>query len=84
MSKAKRKPAEEARAHFSKLLNDAENGRATIITRHGRDVAVVVPIAAYARTARQQPLLDLQGTGRGLWGEDSAKTIRALKDEWER
>ena len=84
MSKPKRKPAEEARAHFSKLLNDAESGKATIITRHGRPVAVVVPIAEYTRTARQQSLLDLRGTGRGLWGEDSVQTIRALKDEWER
>jgi prevent-host-death family protein len=84
MSKPKRKPAEEARAQFSKLLNDAEKGKSTIITRHGRAVAVVVPMADYTRTTRQQPLLDLEGTGRGLWGEDSMQTIRALKDEWER
>jgi prevent-host-death family protein len=84
MSKPKRKPAEEARSHFSKLLNDAESGKATIITRHGRPVAVVVPIADYTPPARQQSLLDLRGTGRGLWGEDSMQTIRALKDEWER
>lgn len=84
MAKPKRRPAEEARAHFSKLLNDAEKGTATIITRHGRPVAAVVPIAEYTRTPRQQPLLDLQGTGRGLWGKDSVQTIRALKEEWER
>jgi prevent-host-death family protein len=84
MSKPKRKRAEEARAHFSKLLNDAENGKATIITRHGRPVAAVVPMDDYARTTRQESILDLRGTGRGLWGEDSRETIRALKDEWER
>jgi prevent-host-death family protein len=84
MSKIKRKGAEEARKQLPALLDDAEKGRSTIITRHGRDVAVVIPIADYARTARQQPLLDLEGTGRGLWGEDSMQTIRALKEEWER
>ena len=84
MSKIKRTGAEEARKQLPALLDDAEKGRSTIITRHGRDVAVVIPIADYARTARQQPLLELEGTGRGLWGEDSMQTIRALKEEWER
>ena len=28
------------------------------------------------------PLLDLAGTGRGLWGPDSAEYLRHLRDEW--
>jgi prevent-host-death family protein len=84
MAQPKRKRAEEARAQFSEVLNDAEKGRSTIITRHGHPVAVVVPMTEHTRTARQQPLLDLRGTGRGLWGKDSVQTIRALRDEWER
>jgi hypothetical protein len=29
-------------------------------------------------------LVSLKGSGRGLWGRDPAKTIDALRDEWER
>jgi hypothetical protein len=27
-------------------------------------------------------LLDLAGTGRGLWGHDSTEYLRRLRDEW--
>ena len=33
----------EARTHFSTLLDKAENGEITIITRHGKKVARLVP-----------------------------------------
>ena len=84
MSEIERKGAEEARKQLPALLDDAEKGRSTIITRHGRPVAVLVPIEEYEQNHRQLSILPLEGTGRGLWGEDSRETIRALKDEWER
>jgi prevent-host-death family protein len=34
----------DAKAKFSALIEAAEQGRATIITRHGRPAAVVVPV----------------------------------------
>ena len=79
-----RKGAEEARNQLPDLLDAAENGRSTIITRHGRPVAAIVPIDALKPAQEQQSLLPLEGTGRGLWGKNSTRTIRALKDEWER
>ena len=80
-----RKGAEEARNQLPDLLDAAENGRTTIITRHGRPVAALVPIDHLSATPKQQlSLLSLKGTGRGLWGKNSTKTIRALKAEWER
>lgn len=80
-----RKRAEEARAHLLELLDAAERGETTIITRHGKDVAAIVSIEAYERAAKQASLLPLAGTMRGYWGgKDSAKTIRELHDEWER
>ena len=79
-----RKRAEEARAHLPELLDAAERGETTIITRHGKDVAAVVSIEAYQRSAKQASLLPLAGTMRGYWGDDSSKTIRQLHDEWER
>ena len=77
-----RKDAEEARNQLPDLLDAAEKGQSTIITRHGRPVAALVPFEAYGATMRQQPLTPLQGTGRGLWGRDSARTVRKLRDEW--
>ena len=84
MGRVVRKGAEEARNQLPDLLAAAEEGRSTIITRHGRPVAALVPIEAYGSAGRQQPLLPLAGSGRGLWGKDSRRTLRKLRDEWDR
>jgi prevent-host-death family protein len=84
MSRIVHKGAEEARSQLPDLLAAAEKGRSTIITRHGRPVAALVPIDAYGSAVRQQPLLPLAGTGRGLWGKDSTRTVRKLREEWDR
>ena len=60
-----RKGAEEARNELPDLLAAAEKGQATIITRHGRPIAALVPISAYGSSVRQPPLLPLKGAGRG-------------------
>jgi prevent-host-death family protein len=79
-----RKGAEEARNQLPDLLEAAEKGRSTIITRHGRPVAALVPIEAYGAAIRQQPLMPVAGSGRGLWGKNSTRTLRQLRDEWSR
>lgn len=84
MSAVSRKGAEEARNQLPDLLDAAEKGRSTIITKHGRPVAALIPIEAYAATARQEPLTPVAGSGRGLWGRDSARTLRRLRGEWSR
>jgi prevent-host-death family protein len=84
MSTVSRKGAEEARNQLPALLKAAEQGRPTIITRHGRPVAALVPIEAYRSAVPQQPLLPAEGSGRGLWGKDIARTVRKLRDEWSR
>lgn len=75
--------AEQARQQLPAILAEAAAGRATIITRRGREVAAVVPIAA-ARLSKVMPLTTLAGTGRGLWGKRSTQTITRLRDEWNR
>lgn len=82
MKRARRKGAEEARNQFSDLLEAAESGDATIITRHGRAIAALVPLDQYESRDVQQSIVPLKGTGRGLWGGDSAATLRKLRDEW--
>lgn len=84
MAKSARRGAEEARNQLPDLLAAAENGRSTIITRHGRPVAAIVPMSDFTESNRQQPLLPLKGSGAGLWGKDSAHTLRKLRDEWNR
>ena len=84
MSKATRKGAEEARNQLPDLLSAAEKGHSTIITKHGRPVAALVPVEEYVTSGRQQTLVPLAGSGRGMWGADSGRTIGKLRDEWAR
>jgi prevent-host-death family protein len=89
INEAAAKGAEEARNTLPALLDLAEQGKSTVITRHGRPIAAVVPIALYeairrAQQPKQRSLLSLSGSGVGLWGEDSTRTIREMRDEWTR
>lgn len=84
MTKATRKGAEEARSQLPSLLENAEKGRATIITKHGRPVAALIPLQEYDARGHQQSLVPMEGSGRGFWGDDSTRTLRGLRDEWSR
>lgn len=84
---------EQARAQLPLIASEATAGYSSVITRHGKPVAVVVPIAQWEQAQQQAEaqractvpgLLALRGSGRGLWGEDSARTVADLRDEWER
>jgi prevent-host-death family protein len=75
---------EEARNRLPKLLDAAERGQTTLITRRGRPVAALIPMEDYIGGRGQKPLLSLAGTGRGLWGKSSAATLDRLRDEWSR
>jgi prevent-host-death family protein len=77
------KGSEEARNELPTLLEEAEGGRATIITRRGRPVAALVPLSQY-QAQGQQSLLNLEGTARGLWGKNSTGTLKKLRAEWDR
>ncbi len=80
----KQKGAEEARAKLPELLDAAERGESTIITKRGRPVAAIVSVEAYRKTEKQASLLPLAGTMKGYWGEDSTRFVGELRDEWER
>ncbi len=84
MSRSDRKGVEEARNQLPALLAEAEKGRTTVITRHGRSIAAIVPVERAPLARRQKSLAALAGSGRGLWGKDSRKTLRRLRDEWAR
>jgi prevent-host-death family protein len=82
-SKPISKGAEEARQQLPAILADAAAGRTTIITRHGRAVAAVIP-AADAMKTKPASLQALAGTGRGMWGKSSKKALIAIRNEWNR
>ena len=84
MAENLRRGAEQARTQLPELLTAAQCGQQTIITRHGRPVAVLAPISGSGAPNSQRSLLPLAGSGRGLYGGDSRPTLRDLRDEWER
>jgi prevent-host-death family protein len=77
-----RQSAEEVLERLPEVLDAAEKGHSTIITRRGRPVAVLAPVAALGAAIEQQPLTPWHGSGRGLWGKDSARTVRQLREEF--
>lgn len=84
MPKPLRRGAEEARNQLPELLSAAQRGRQTIITRHGRPVAMLTPVSAAGEASTQRSLLSLAGSARGLYGRDSRATVRRLRNEWNR
>jgi prevent-host-death family protein len=80
----KRKGVEAARKELPALLEEAQKGRSTIVTRHGRDIAAIVPVQQAQIRGRQKSILELAGSGKGLWGRNSTKTLRRLRGEWNR
>lgn len=83
VNKPQHRGAEEARNQLPHLLAEAEKGQATIITRHGRSVAALVPVDQLGG-GQERSLLDLAGSGKGLWGRDAGRAVRALREEWNR
>ena len=78
---------EQARIQLPMIVADAHAGVRSIITKHGKPYAAVVPVEDVQRSATEADLasgiLALQGTGRGLWGTDAGKAVSELRDEWD-
>ena len=86
MSPPKPYGLEQARAQLPHIASEAVAGYTSVITRHGKPVAVVLPVSAWeAQQQAQRPrisVLALKGTGRGLWPEGGAAAVNALRHEW--
>lgn len=74
--------AEEARTLLPDLIERAHRGERSVITKRGKPYAEVVPVGSDTRGKPRLPFLSLAGSGRGLWGHDSRKTLKRLRDEW--
>ena len=77
---------EQARIQLPSIIANAHSGVASVITRHGRPYAAVVPLKNLekSRSASRAAsgLLALRGTGQGLWGAHVGQTVSELRDEW--
>jgi prevent-host-death family protein len=86
MSDASQYGLEQARAQLPLIASEAVAGYTSVITRHGKPVAVVIPVDQWrdqqARSLRQSGVLALRGTGRGLWPDGAAASVAQLRDEW--
>ena len=78
------KGAEEARRELPALVTAAAQGRTTVITRHGRAIAALVPADSVQQRLMQASIAPLAGSGKGLGGRRSAQTVSILRDEWNR
>ncbi|MSQ51314.1 MAG: type II toxin-antitoxin system Phd/YefM family antitoxin [Betaproteobacteria bacterium] len=72
---------EEARKQFPSLVARANQGKTTLITRHGKPYAALVP-PPQARASRGESFVSLRGSGKGLYGK-VARYIDALRREWD-
>jgi prevent-host-death family protein len=74
----------EAETHFAELLDRVEGGESITITRSGRPVAVLTPVASSVggKRERRDVIRDLLefGKGRKLEGE----TLRSMIEEGRR
>ena len=73
---------EQARIQLPAIVANANAGVASVITRHGKPYAAIVPIRDLQKSRPASGILTLRGTGRGLWGGSPAKTVAKLRDEW--
>ncbi len=76
---------EATRKRLPELVAAAREGKTTLITRHGRACAAIVP-ASRAQAEGFPPLamLQLRGSARGVWSHYPEQEIATLRDEWER
>jgi prevent-host-death family protein len=69
MAKISHKGSEEARNELPSLLDEAERGQATIITRRGRPIAALVPLDQYRLAAVNNLCLPSRGLRKDCGGE---------------
>lgn len=86
MSNSNQYGLEQARSQLPLIAAEAQAGYTSVITRHGKAVAVVVPVAQWqaeqAKKASAGDILALRGSGRELWPQAAAQTVSELRDEW--
>jgi prevent-host-death family protein len=71
----------QAKAGLSELLDKVEQGEEVVITRHGRDVARVSPVAIRPKKPIDWARIDALRESLPPWSEPSVNIIRKMRDE---
>jgi len=76
----------DAKNKLSELIDRALDGEGVVITRHGRPVVELKPVAKTVKPITPETLdwLKQRRVGRRLPREDAVTTVRKLRDEWAR
>ncbi len=74
--------SEKARRNFSELLDQTYKGEITVITKHGRPYAMLVPPDQIHHANSEIGFTCLKGSGSGFWGNPD-EYIQSVRDEWE-
>jgi prevent-host-death family protein len=72
--------ASEAKTHLLQILDDVERGESVIVTRHGKEVALISPKAQMDRE-RVQRAIDGMRALRQRIGKVSLEEILSMRDE---
>jgi prevent-host-death family protein len=87
MDQVTRYGLEQARAQLPHIAAEASAGHSSVITRHGKPVAVVVPMDAWqvlqGSRAKAASILALRGTGRKVWPDSAGRSVAVLRNEWQ-
>ena len=73
---------EMARKNLPALLERASRGHPSVITKHGKVYAAIVPPHYLERGRRQPDIRSLRGSGKGLWSKSASRAIARMRDEW--
>jgi antitoxin (DNA-binding transcriptional repressor) of toxin-antitoxin stability system len=73
---------EQGRNTFPSLAARAHAGEPSLLTRHGRPYAAIVPPEMVAKSRPRPNFLALRGSGEGLWGASPSAAIEDLRAEW--
>ena len=76
---------EQGRNTLPQLALRAFGGEPSVLTKHGKPYAAIVPLEILEVVKRAQAgnssFLSLRGTGKGLWGTEPARMIAQMRDE---
>jgi len=76
------KGVQQARQELPALVEAAHRGSRTMITKHGKPYAAIVPVDEAMKNSRGVTVAQLRGTGRKIWKLDAAEEVSRLRDEW--
>ncbi|MGB6536798.1 MAG: type II toxin-antitoxin system Phd/YefM family antitoxin [Xanthobacteraceae bacterium] len=76
----------DAKNNLSELIDRALEGEGVVITRHGRPVVKLMPIARPPKPITQDAVDTLvrQRVGRRMPRDNAVGSVRKLRDEWTR